>query len=383
MKKFNSLQLKNIEIIDEKLKEHNLEQKTPYINIRTKIKVKSTITGEEWSVLPNTILYGQLISPSERSVAASKRVLNITDRTAKGVDYFIEKLKDVHGDKYKYIDGYKNLESNCTILCHKCSETFKTKPKYLLKGHNCPKCANKKIEKNTTLHERFAKKFYSITNGDYTLLSEYTGQYNKILVRHEKCGNEYMVTPKYFMRGDRCSICIETKISHTFEKFKNYINLVEPTYEIVSEFKGRKKPIILRNTVLNEEYKTTPDKFIAGVRSPLESASKGEILIRGILNKNNIEFKANYKEQKLSDKKPLEFDFFIKKDDTIYLIEYNGIQHYIPVEIFGGEKCLLRNKKHDKMKLDFCTNENIPFLVIPYTLNSKEVEDEIKKFLKL
>jgi len=30
-------------------------------------------------------------------------------------------------------------------------------------------------------------------------------------------------------------------------------------------------------------------------------------------------------------------DFCVEKEDQLYFIEYNGIQHYIPQEHFGGE----------------------------------------------
>lgn len=48
------------------------------------------------------------------------------------------------------------------------------------------------------------------------------------------------------------------------------------------------------------------------------------------------------------------------------LIEFQGIQHYEPVEIFGGEKQFKIQQEHDKRKREYAINNNIKLLEIPY-----------------
>lgn len=64
------------------------------------------------------------------------------------------------------------------------------------------------------------------------------------------------------------------------------------------------------------------------------------------------------------------------------LIEYNGEQHYKKMG-FGGdsEAHFERAKNMDKIKADWCLDNNIPLLVIPYT-KFKEVDSILDEFME-
>ena len=47
-------------------------------------------------------------------------------------------------------------------------------------------------------------------------------------------------------------------------------------------------------------------------------------------------------------------------------IEYNGRQHYEAIDYFGGEKHYESQIKHDKIKANYCLNNKINLLIIPY-----------------
>lgn len=59
-------------------------------------------------------------------------------------------------------------------------------------------------------------------------------------------------------------------------------------------------------------------------------------------------------------------------------IEYNGMQHYIPVEHFGGELKFQQQKKRDQYVRNYCVKNNIQLLEIKYGTN---IEDELGKYL--
>ena len=48
-------------------------------------------------------------------------------------------------------------------------------------------------------------------------------------------------------------------------------------------------------------------------------------------------------------------------------IEYNGRQHYIPIEYFGGILELEHQQKRDEFVREYCKRNNIRLLEIPYT----------------
>ena len=50
-------------------------------------------------------------------------------------------------------------------------------------------------------------------------------------------------------------------------------------------------------------------------------------------------------------------------------IEYDGKQHFSQYDFFGGEEGFETIKKHDNIKNEFCKNNNIKLLRIPYNSN--------------
>ena len=62
--------------------------------------------------------------------------------------------------------------------------------------------------------------------------------------------------------------------------------------------------------------------------------------------------------------KRLRFDFYLPEYNTC--IEYDGRQHFTPVEVFGGEEGYFKTKKRDGIKNKYCKDNNIGSLRIPY-----------------
>lgn len=52
-------------------------------------------------------------------------------------------------------------------------------------------------------------------------------------------------------------------------------------------------------------------------------------------------------------------------------IEYNGEQHYFPVEVFGGEERFQLQIQQDELKIEKCKNNNVDLFIIKYN-NKKE-----------
>jgi len=91
---------------------------------------------------------------------------------------------------------------------------------------------------------------------------------------------------------------------------------------------------------------------------------KGEERISKILKDKCINFFSQYKFSNCKYKRVLPFDFYLI--DCCVAIEYQGIQHYEPVDYFGGEKQFKIQQKLDQIKRDYCKNNNIMLIEIPY-----------------
>ena len=64
-------------------------------------------------------------------------------------------------------------------------------------------------------------------------------------------------------------------------------------------------------------------------------------------------------------------------------IEYQGQQHFHPVEAWGGEKALEELRERDAKKKELCKTQNIIFAEIDYTepLNRDYIQNKLNKIL--
>lgn len=98
------------------------------------------------------------------------------------------------------------------------------------------------------------------------------------------------------------------------------------------------------------------------------SFSKGEKKIEEILKKLNFNFKKQFTFKDLKGhSKALKFDFMIfKEDSSLIAIEYQGEQHYKEIDFFGGKEKFIKQKEYDLKKKEYCCDNNIKLLEIPY-----------------
>jgi len=101
--------------------------------------------------------------------------------------------------------------------------------------------------------------------------------------------------------------------------------------------------------------------------------SEGERKIANYLNKNKIDYVYQKRYDDCKNKSTLPFDFYLPDYNTI--IEFDGYQHYYEVKMFGK---LSRIQKHDKIKNNYCKENNINLLRIPYwELENETIEKTI------
>ena len=116
--------------------------------------------------------------------------------------------------------------------------------------------------------------------------------------------------------------------------------------------------------------------------------SKGELKINQLLTNNNISYKTQIQFEDCKYINNLSFDFGIYDDNNIllYLIEYDGEQHYkCSQQGWNTLENLEQTKIRDKIKNEWCKNNNIPLIRIPYTiyetLNINDLKLETTQYL--
>ena len=111
-----------------------------------------------------------------------------------------------------------------------------------------------------------------------------------------------------------------------------------------------------------------------------------EEFIEQILIDNKIKYKTQYtfSDCKSENNYVLRFDFaiFNEENSLIQLIEYDGQQHFHPIDGWGGEKAYCEIINRDNIKNEYCNRNNIKLLRLPYTLSNDEIKQRIYNVLE-
>ncbi|MNG10898.1 hypothetical protein D3C84_943960 [compost metagenome] len=133
-----------------------------------------------------------------------------------------------------------------------------------------------------------------------------------------------------------------------------------------------------------------PDGFInRNSRCPYcsKGTSNGEKEILNYFKESDTRFNIQYKFDDCKNIFSLPFDFalFDEKDIIKFLIEFDGKQHFEPVD-FGGrgqdwaEKQFIKTQHNDKIKNQYCKDNNIKLYRIPYW-KFDEIEEILHKLI--
>ena len=154
------------------------------------------------------------------------------------------------------------------------------------------------------------------------------------------------------------------------------LTAIEPTTK-------RSRRMVVWKTICdcgNIKYVVTKDLTAGSVTSCGCLKSKGENKIIQILKNLSIDFISQIKFDECKDKKHLPFDFYLPEYNCC--IEYDGEQHFKPVNHFGGEQQFKRRQKNDKIKTEYCIENDIRLIRIPYTDYDKLNEDYLLSFFR-
>jgi hypothetical protein len=309
----------------------------------------------------------------------------------KSTDDFIKKSQEIHGSKYDYSEAnYENSKTLLTIVCP-IHGKFNQTPNHHTAGKGCPKCGFEKriLVRRYTIDE-FINRVKEIhgNNYDYSKVI-YKNSRTPVIISCPKHG-EFLQTPKSHLRGRGCSKCGTERLikvlKSTTDEFIGRVKEIHKNKYDYSKvnYKGSTKLVEIicpKHGVFSQ----TPQSHLRGEGCSRCSESKGELLINNILTNKKIKF---VRQKRFLDCKlvsefkkchPLPFDFYIPKFKTC--IEFDGFQHFIPVKRWGGEERLEKQKIIDKFKNQYCEQNKIKLIRIPYTMKKKEIEPYILKEL--
>lgn len=247
-----------------------------------------------------------------------------------------------------------------SIKCRKCNHVFAATPGSLLLGHACPVCSNR----NPKSQEEFIAEM-KLANPSIQIDGIYKNSKTKIAITCLKCGHNWTATPNSLLRKKGCPKCAGT-MKKTHDEFVQEMLVVHPDIIVLGKYKNTHTKIHCKCSICNTEFDSTPHSMLSAGNGCWNcNKSNGEKHIEVWLKNARIKYISEYRFDDCKDIYPLPFDFYIP--DKKVVIEYDGKQHFICNDFFGGEVAFTKLKIHDNIKNDFCSKNNIKIIRIPYT----------------
>lgn len=106
--------------------------------------------------------------------------------------------------------------------------------------------------------------------------------------------------------------------------------------------------------------------------------SNGEKRVKEILEEYGIKFEQEKNMPQLWYRGPLYFDFFIPEYN--FAIEFQGPQHFKPIEFFGGRQAFEEQKQRDDFKRKWCKENNVELIEVNFY---EEVLPQLKPLLDI
>lgn len=279
---------------------------------------------------------------------------------------FLKRVEELVGNDYVPMSIYSGRHSKVKMMHSTCGYVWYVEAGAFLgsrgkTGSRCPVCYGN-VKKTT---ESFKEELFNKFGDDYELISEYQNAHTKVEIKHHVCGRTYKVVPMSVSKGYSCPYCSGNLVDNSVMDDKiNKVSLGE--YTRVSEYTRAFDKIDIRHNVCGNVFKTTGAKLdVYGLpRCPKCYYSFGEAYIASYLKANDIKYTYQKSFDDLKNINRLSYDFLI--DDYGILIEYQGKQHYGPVDIFGGIEGYETQVKIDNKKREYAKSHNLSILEVPY-----------------
>ena len=248
-------------------------------------------------------------------------------------------------------------------LCGGCGNEWfgSIKHKRNIKPNTCPICTFQNRSKRVS--DDKVKKI--VEDAGYILLSIYRKKSIRVIVQDEFL-YKYDTTLDHLIDTKRGIAIVHKGNPFSFENIKRYLEINNKSFKLIDgKYVGTTDKLNFRCSNCGDIFNASWSSISTFDKDcPLCVTSHGEEKIKNCLRKSQIVYipQATFDDCKNIYKLP--FDFYLPENEVC--IEYNGKQHYEAIKWFGGKKAFNQQVKRDGIKKEYCENNNIELLVIPY-----------------
>ena len=292
--------------------------KVVYINNSTKIEIYDKEYNEYFWITPASHLNG--------CESARRKNIKLREKFSMGIENFISKAKEIHGDKYDYSKTKYgcNKKDKIIVTCPKHGDFF-ISPDSHINGSGCKYCTtgnifdtNDFIEKSLLIH---GNKY------DYSKV-KYTGAHNKVKIICPIHG-EFAQSPNKHIQGQGCPKCNklyrvqESKLYNILKENLKDINVIQSFYN--KEILGKQEL-----DIYIPQYKISIEYQGAQHFKPVDFGGYGEEIAEKLFKKN---LKRDKRKKELCDKHKIKLFYFsdTKNDDFLGEKVYHDYNELIEI----------------------------------------------------
>lgn len=358
---------------------------------------KTEIVAENIKSFKNSIECLQCNTIYNRIVVDKKEnnELKVEDITGKG-KHDAEKIKKMIEDNGGVVETIR--KTTVIYWCQEKLHILTCEPRTKLIDNNlfhCESCRLKNSEKSKSQQISVKTVGELMAKNKFELKSDYVNSSGILKLYCTSCALHMYISYKNWLKEKACTNC-KIKIKKSITSVEQKLALGQIFKEEVEKY-GYK---LLDNfdkydtntTKFNVEcdyghvYETCQDNFVNRKRRcPSCQNSQGEDFIEKYLTERKIAFKKEFSfpDGECKHIYNLRFDFYLKHNNKEYMIEFDGEQHFKPIEYFGGEKSYRKLFNNDCRKTIYCVNTaNIPLLRVAFN-DFDKLTPLLDKFLSM
>lgn len=291
------------------------------------------------------------------------------------------------------LSSYNGRGKDKIKLKCRCGNEFETTfEKFLIRNKKqCNACGRKRSADGW--RKQKSELYKTVQDLGYSIVRENYNRYTDSFVVKCQCGFVFETSlPKLRNSLYACPKCrhermvtINSKYTVDFIKEimeENGSKLLEPK----SGFVGTKSDVKFVCSKCGAVQKTNLGYLLESRKFSCNSCSYagkiksyGEVVVKKVLDDMGLKYQREYSFQDCRYKYKLRFDFAVFLEDKIFLIEFDGKQHFEKNDnmfTFNFEEIILR----DKIKNNYCAENGIPLLRIRYD-EIKWVKEKVQDFL--
>lgn len=301
------------------------------------------------------------------------------------IEKFQKRINKKYPKENLQVLNYDQMKKPVTIKCLKCDSEFSIQGQnYFLKAKKrvCNKCFPNRRNELEKSKKNFIKWYKEKGIQHFTIeshsITNLKSSKDLIVGKCKVCGRNNKKTIYDYMRGRGCGCTHIVKgLSGRKKTPEEFLSQVPKDYLLLDSYTGAHTKVTLKHEC-GFIWKITPHNFLSGKGCPIcnRKVSKGEKKVAEILKRKKVLF--NREHPILIDGKRLRLDFYIEKDKIG--IEFNGRQHYEPVDFFGGESQFEKQKENDKLKSLYCENNGITLIIIHHK-DMDNIEEILNQYL--